>query len=74
MDWETLRSLRTLFDETEMKLGEGTQILPTTNSLYVASNHHLGCYSRKNGKEIWSFNEIVMDIRLHQDVLLFTTE
>lgn len=74
MDWETLRSLRTLFDETEMKLGDGTQILPTTNSLYVSSHNQLGCYSRKNGKEIWSFSEDVKDMRLHQDVLLYTTD
>ena len=74
MDWEKLRSLRTLFDETEMKLGEGTQVLPTTNSLYVSSNNQLSCYSRKNGKELWSFSEKVKQMRLHQDVLLYTTE
>ncbi|WP_307737205.1 PQQ-binding-like beta-propeller repeat protein [uncultured Varibaculum sp.] len=74
MDWEKLRSLRALFDETEMKLGAGTQVLPTTNSLYVSSDNQLGCYSRKSGKEIWSFSEKVKQMRLHQDVLLYTTE
>ena len=74
MDWEKLRSLRTLFDETDMKLGTGTQVLTTPKSLYISSNNQLGCYSRKTGKQIWSFSENVKEMRLHQDILLYTND
>lgn len=74
MDWEKLRSLRTLFDETDMKLGTGTQVLTTPKSLYISSNNQLGCYSRKSGKQIWSFSENVKEMRLHQDILLYTND
>lgn len=74
MDWEKLRSLRTYFDDSDMKLGADTQVLPTEKSLYISSNNQLSCYSRKNGKEIWSFSENLKDLRLHQDILLYTTD
>lgn len=74
MDWEKLRSLRTFFDESDMKLGAETQVLPTEHTLYISSNNQLSCYSRKTGKELWSFSENVKDLRLHQDILLYTTD
>ena len=57
-----------------MKLQTGSQILQTPNALYIASNKELECYSRKNGAQLWSFSENVKDLRIHQDILLYTTE
>ncbi|MFQ8869938.1 MAG: PQQ-binding-like beta-propeller repeat protein [Varibaculum timonense] len=74
MDWTTLRSLRAVFNDSEMKLQTGSQILQTPNALYIASNKELECYSRKNGAQLWSFSENVKDLRIYQDILLYTTE
>ena len=74
MDWETSRSLRAVFTESDFKLGSETQILPTKKFLYIASGGQLGCYSRQDGKRLWEFSENPDTLRLHQDILLYTTD